>query len=67
MEGWKPLGAVRQDAASWGDCSETNFPPGAHDSDRCYFALGCLMYGKKPLLVASGSVVGRQRGKQSVG
>lgn len=43
------------------------FPSEAQACGRHCSALGCLLRGKKTLLVGSGNEVGRQRGNQSVG
>ncbi len=56
-------------AASWDDCSEENHPFEGYfqGCGRCCSALGCPLWGKGPLLVGSGNVVGRRKGNRTVG
>lgn len=70
MEELKAEKVERPDAASWDDCSEENrlhpLETYSQDCGRCS-APGCPLWGKGPLLVRSGNVVGRWRGNLTVG
>lgn len=62
MEEWKPWRGERQEAASWDDSSEANFPFEAQYQawGRCCSALGYLLWGRGTLQGGSGNV-GRRR------
>lgn len=62
MEEWKPWRGEKQDAASWDESPEANFPSEAQyqASGRCCSAVGCPLWGRGTLWVGSGNV-GRRR------
>lgn len=69
VEEWKAWKVERQDAASLDDGSGENHSSVvySHGCGKCCYVLGCPLWGKGPLLVRSGNVVGRGRGNLTVG